>query len=107
MDEEVATVERHVLLWRALKRWTRKGRAARQAARELGIEEQEFYQLVTSIEADSVRLAREIVLEAQGQARQEAERKAREQARSSPSSYSAPSRPANQYTSGSRLSSNR
>jgi hypothetical protein len=48
-----------VWMHRILFHWTRKSRAIRQLAQEVGVKEGEACKLVAKIEADSVNIARE------------------------------------------------
>lgn len=84
---------------RFLFRWTKKGRAIRQLVQEFGIEERSLFELVLSIEHDSVSLARQVILEAQ--------RKAYEERLKNPPPIEPPRRPMNQRTAGARLASPR
>ena len=88
-------------LWKFPLRWTSKSRKVRQIARELAVEEGPVFQLVASIEENSIDLARQVIEEAQRKAREE-------MLRNMPiSNYDYLRRPANQSVAGARLASNR
>ena len=82
---------------RILFRWTEKGSATRQLARNFEIKERDAFELVALVEASALDVARQLLDE---------QRKARVRAtHSSPRYDIGPHRPPNQYTSGARLSS--